>query len=111
TTWRRSGRSSSRCSPGSSRPASFGGAGVVTAGEIRGVTIFAGLDEADCDRLARVAADLALSAGEYAAEQGSDRALFAVLAGRIEAVRLSDGAERVVGERKPGDIFGEVPIT
>jgi len=84
---------------------------VVTAEEIRGVTIFAGLDESDCERLAQASADIALAAGEYAAEQGSDRALFAVLAGRVEAVRLSDGIERVVGQRAPGDIFGEVPIT
>jgi thioredoxin reductase (NADPH) len=34
-----------------------------------------------------------------------------VLDGRIEAVKAIDGVERVVGERKPGDIFGEVPIT
>jgi len=41
---------------------------------------------------------------------GDDRALFAVLDGRIEAVRTQDGIDRVVGERLPGDIFGEVPI-
>ena len=50
-------------------------------------------------------------AGEYAAHEGDERALFAVLEGRIEAVKLVDGIERVVGERLPGDIFGEVPIT
>ena len=53
----------------------------------------------------------ALSPGEYAANEGDERALFAVLEGRIEAVKLVDGIERVVGERRPGDIFGEVPIT
>ena len=40
-----------------------------------------------------------------------ERALFALLEGRIEAIKLVDGIERVVGERRPGDIFGEVPIT
>ena len=34
-----------------------------------------------------------------------------MLAGRIEATKLVDGIERVVGERHPGDVFGEVPIT
>ena len=33
-----------------------------------------------------------------------------MLEGRIEAVKLVDGIERVVGERHPGDVFGEVPI-
>jgi thioredoxin reductase (NADPH) len=84
---------------------------LVTAQEIRSVAIFAELAELDCERLAHAAADIGLVPGECAAEQGSDRALFAVLAGRIEAVRISDGSERVVGTRQPGDIFGEVPIT
>jgi thioredoxin reductase (NADPH) len=58
-----------------------------------------------------VAADVSLVAGEYAAHEGEERALFAVLEGRIEPVRLVDGIERVVGARQPGDVFGEVPIT
>ncbi|TML20816.1 MAG: cyclic nucleotide-binding domain-containing protein [Actinobacteria bacterium] len=60
---------------------------MLTAEEISRVTIFANLDPGACERLA------------------------AVLEGRIEAVKLVDGIERVVGERRPGDIFGEVPIT
>ena len=49
--------------------------------------------------------------GEYAVQEGEERALFAVLEGRVEAVKLVDGIERVVGTRQPGDIFGEVPMT
>ena len=49
--------------------------------------------------------------GEYAADEGSERALFGVLEGRIEPVKHSEGIARVVGVRNPGDIFGEVPIT
>jgi thioredoxin reductase (NADPH) len=84
---------------------------MVTADDVCRVAIFAGLDRADCERLARAAADISLQPTEYAAHQGADRALFAVLEGKIEAVRLVDGVERVVGEREVGDIFGEVPIT
>src|SRR6266581_5193170 len=84
---------------------------MVTADEIGQVTIFAALDPADWDRLARVSADISLMPGEYAAHEGDERALFAVLEGRIEPVKLVDGIERVVGERRPGDVFGEVPIT
>jgi thioredoxin reductase (NADPH) len=84
---------------------------VVTAEEIGRVTVFAGLAETDRERLARAAADITLGAGEFAAHEGDERALFAVLEGRIEAVRVVDGIERIVGERNPGDIFGEVPIT
>ena len=83
---------------------------MVTPDEIGGVTLFAGLDESQRAHLARVAADVTLVAGEYAAHEGGERALFAVLEGRIEPVRLVDGIERVLGERHPGDVFGEVPI-
>ncbi len=84
---------------------------VVTPEEIGTITVFAPLVEAARERLARVAADIVLAPGEYAAHEGDERALFALLEGRIEAVKLVDGIERVVGERGPGDIFGEVPIT
>ncbi len=83
----------------------------MTTEEIAGITVFAGLSEADRERLSRAAADITLAAGEYAAYEGGERALFGVLEGRIEAVKLVDGIGRVVGERAPGDIFGEVPIT
>ncbi len=83
---------------------------MVTAEEIGGVEIFAGLDDAARVRLARAAADISLGPGESAAQEGDERALFALLEGRIEAVKSTDGVERVVGERKPGDIFGEVPL-
>ena len=84
---------------------------MVTAEEIAAVEVFATLDPAGCERLSRVAADISLAPGEYAADEGGERALFALLEGRIEAVQLLDGVERLVGERRPGDIFGEVPIT
>jgi thioredoxin reductase (NADPH) len=84
---------------------------MVTADEIERVALFANLDERARERLSRAAADLSLLPGEYAAYEGGERALFAVLDGRIEAVKLTEGIERVVGERNPGDIFGEVPIT
>jgi thioredoxin reductase (NADPH) len=83
---------------------------VVTAEEIAGVAVFAALGPHECEELSRRAADVNLVPGEYAAHPGADRALFAVLAGRIEAVQLVDGIERVVGERQPGELFGEVPI-
>jgi len=84
---------------------------MVTADEIGEITVFAALDPRDRERLARVAADISLAPNEYAVHEGGERALFAVLEGRIEPIKLVDGIERVVGERHPGDIFGEVPIT
>src|ERR687888_2158295 len=84
---------------------------MVTPDEVGQVTVFAGLDSSARERLSRAAADISLAPGEYAAHEGDERALFALLDGRIEAVKTVDGIDRVVGERQPGDIFGEVPIT
>jgi thioredoxin reductase (NADPH) len=83
---------------------------VVTPEELAAVELFTELDDAQRERLSRASADVSLAAGEYAANEGDERALFAVLAGRIEPTRLVDGIERVLGERLPGDVFGEVPI-
>jgi thioredoxin reductase (NADPH) len=84
---------------------------VLTAEEIARIPIFAALDQPELERLSRVAADIRLLAGEYAAHLGDERALFAVIEGKIEPIRLEDGMERPVGERHPGDLFGEVPVT
>jgi thioredoxin reductase (NADPH) len=84
---------------------------VVTAEEIGRIAVFACLSEADRERLARVVADISLGPGEFAAPEGSQPALFGLLEGHIEVVKLVDGIERIVGQREPGDIFGEVPIT
>ena len=84
---------------------------MITADEVAGITIFASLDADERERLSRVAADISLQPGEYAAPQGAERALFGLIEGRIEVVQLVDGVERIVGERAQGDIFGEVPIT
>jgi thioredoxin reductase (NADPH) len=83
---------------------------VITAEELEDVAVFAALGAAEREGLARRAADVSLVPGEFAAHAGAERALFAVLDGLIEAVQEVDGIERVVGERQPGEIFGEVPI-
>jgi thioredoxin reductase (NADPH) len=84
---------------------------MVTPDEIGQVEVFASLSRATLERMSKVAADITLVPGEWAAPEGGERALFAVLEGHIEAVKLVDGIERVVGSRDPGEIFGEVPIT
>ena len=83
---------------------------MVTAEEIGRVTVFADLEPAVRERLARVVADITLVPGEFAVHEGDARALFGVLEGRLEVLRLVDGVESVIGERKPGDVFGEMSI-
>jgi thioredoxin reductase (NADPH) len=84
---------------------------MLTIDDVRAVPLFSTLAAPELERLAQTSADLHLAAGEYAAhEGGEERVLFAVLAGKIEVVKLFDGVERTLGWRVPGTIFGELPI-
>src|SRR6185436_14659979 len=83
---------------------------MLTIDDVRSVPLFSTLGVAELERLARTSADLHLGAGEFAVPEGGERALFAVLAGKIEVVKLIDGVERRLGWRVPGTIFGEVPL-
>jgi thioredoxin reductase (NADPH) len=83
---------------------------MVTTEEVGRFAVFADLDPAELERLARVVGDITLVAGEFAVHEGDGRALFGVLSGRLEVLRRVDGVESVIGERKPGDIFGEMAI-
>ncbi|MGH6725761.1 MAG: FAD-dependent oxidoreductase [Pseudolabrys sp.] len=60
--------------------------------------------------LAKSAADIQLSAGEFAVQEGDERAFYAVISGKFEVVKLFDGVPRTLGWRAPGTIFGEVPL-
>ncbi|HJZ61055.1 MAG TPA: FAD-dependent oxidoreductase [Miltoncostaeaceae bacterium] len=82
----------------------------MTSEEIGRFEVFATLDPAGCERLCRAAADIPLNPGEYAVHEGDERALFGVLEGRMDVVSIIDGAERVIGERRPGEVFGEMSI-
>jgi hypothetical protein len=60
-------------------------ANMVTAEEIGRVALFAALNDGERERLSRAVADISLVPGEYAAHEGSERALFAVwVSGREE---------------------------
>ena len=54
---------------------------MVTADEIGSIAIFAGLSEADRQRLARATADITLAPGEYAAHEGGERGTRYVITG------------------------------
>ncbi len=83
---------------------------MITVEDLRALPLFSPAPDADLERLARSAADLRIPAGEYAVHEGDQRALYAVLEGKAEVTKDVAGVERKVGERLPGEIFGEVPV-
>ena len=83
---------------------------MLTVEDLAAIPLFASAPPAELQRLVRACADIRLAPGEFAVHEGGERALFAVLEGRLEVVKLFDGIERALGWRLPGSIFGEVPI-
>src|SRR6476620_12639272 len=84
---------------------------MLTIDDVAAIPLFSALPATELERLARTSADVHLSAGEFAVHEGGEPALFAVLSGKIEVVKMIDGIERTLGWRIPGTIFGEVPLT
>ena len=83
---------------------------MLTIEHIRAIPFFSTLADADLERLANTCADVHLVPGEFAVHEGGERALYAVLEGKLEVVKRIDGVERTIGWRGPGTIFGEIPI-
>ena len=83
---------------------------MLTPDELAAIPIFYTLSPVALADVARGAADIHLNAREYAVYEGEPPALFVVLEGAIEVVKLVDGIERKLGMRLPGKIFGEIPL-
>lgn len=73
--------------------------------------LFANLDRDTLDFLARTVADVHVVSGEYVVHEGDGRALYVIVEGSFEVTKVVDGIERVIAQRGPGDVFGEVPMT
>ncbi len=70
---------------------------MLTIEDVVSIPLFAALGRSEIARLADTSADLHLAAGEFAVHEGGERALYAVLSGKIEVVKLYDGVERTSG--------------
>jgi hypothetical protein len=82
-----------------------------TRDELRAVPLFSEVADKELDYLAQTSADIRLLPGEYVVHEGDTRrVLFVLLEGRVEVTKFVDGAERVLGIREPGEVFGEVPV-
>jgi thioredoxin reductase (NADPH) len=84
---------------------------VITVEELRSIRILSELPDGPLVYLSGAVEDIRVAAGEYFANEGDERALFVVVEGRAEITKVVAGEERVIGTRKPGQFFGEVPMT
>ena len=59
---------------------------MITEEQVRGIPLFASLDDALVRRIAARAADVRLREGDWAAREGESGAFFAVIVGRLEVI-------------------------
>jgi thioredoxin reductase (NADPH) len=83
---------------------------MLTIDDVRAFPLFSTLSDNELESLARTSADLHLRANEFAVHEGGERALYAVLSGKLEVVKTFDGVERTLGWRPQGTVFGELPL-
>jgi thioredoxin reductase (NADPH) len=78
---------------------------------LRAIPLFSELSDKELDYLAKTSADIRVLPGEYVVYEGeSRRSVFVLVEGQLEVTKFMDGAERVIGVREAGQLFGEVPV-
>lgn len=83
---------------------------MITPDELAKIPLFEGLGPAELSYLAQCVPDIRVLLGEYVVQEGDARALYVTIDGHMEVTKLVDGVERVIGNRLPGALFGEVPM-
>jgi thioredoxin reductase (NADPH) len=83
---------------------------MITEEQVRGIPLFATLDDSLIRRIAARAADVRLREGDWAAREGEAGAFFAVIVGRLEVTKTVAGRQQQLAIRGAGEYFGEVPL-
>ena len=83
---------------------------MITPAELSAIPLFAHLTGEQLAFVAGAVEDIRLLPGEFAAREGDERALFLVVEGVMGLTKEVNGVERRVGKRRPGEMYGEVPV-
>src|SRR5260221_7275188 len=83
---------------------------MITAQELRSVTLFAALPDNEAETLAARVADVHLREGDWLIHEGEQPSFFLLIEGALEVRKVVHGTEQRVMEYKKGDYFGEVPL-
>ncbi len=83
---------------------------MISSRDLMRIPVFAGVEELERQRLARLAADISLEANEWLFHEGEEPNFFIVLEGELEAVKEILGQHQVVGRSYAGEFSGETPI-
>jgi thioredoxin reductase (NADPH) len=82
---------------------------MITAGELRAISLFSNTAAGDLERLARRAADVHLEAGHMLLHEGEPSGFYVLISGHLQGTKLIHGTEHEILHFGPGDFFGELP--
>jgi thioredoxin reductase (NADPH) len=82
---------------------------MITSKDLKDVPVFAGVDEQERQRLARLAADIHLEPGDWLLREGEESRFFVILEGELEVMKDFLGKLRVLRHASTGDFSGELP--
>jgi len=83
---------------------------MLTSSELKNISIFSCLNDANLLWLSEQAAELHLEPGEYLIHEGEPTPFFVVMEGTTEVLKNVMGRLTEVSEHKQGDFFGELAI-
>jgi thioredoxin reductase (NADPH) len=83
---------------------------MITAESLTRIPLFAAIPEHERASLAAHAADIRLQPDEWLQSEGQTVGFYALLEGKLAAVKSVGGQERELLFYRPGDYFGEVPL-
>ena len=78
---------------------------------LREIPIFADLSPEDLELMANIAREEWYPQNTIVLQQGEEgNVMFVIVEGRLDVVRMVDGAEQVLAQRGPGDFVGEMAV-
>ncbi len=83
---------------------------MITSTDLAQVPLFADVEEAERQRLARKAADIRLAPGEFLTREGEEPRFFIIFEGELEVLKNIVGQFRNLGRSVAGEFSGETPI-
>ncbi len=83
---------------------------MITVDDLRKIPLFAGIPESELATIASRAADVHLQVGDWVVQEGETPSFFALLEGRLAALKIVGSDEETITTFEPGAYFGEVSL-
>ncbi|MGB6609685.1 MAG: FAD-dependent oxidoreductase [Acidobacteriaceae bacterium] len=83
---------------------------MITSEDLKKVPVFAGVEEPERQRLARLAADISIEPGDWLLREGEEPRFFVILEGELVVLKDFLGQSHELRHSAAGDFSGEIPV-